>query len=115
MDNIKADAPEGRVIVGIRPEEFCVSKDPSRGFKSHISKSTYLGKYVIYFVDIKGVECPKGEDDSEDVFEISQDLGTATSLLKVGDDVSFEVYPHKINVFDVASGVSLIEGTSHEE
>ena len=115
MDNIKSDAPEGRVIVGIRPEEFCVSKDPSRGFKSHISKSTYLGKYVIYFVDIKGVKCPKGEDDSEDVFEISQDLGTATSLLKVGDDVSFEVYPHKINVFDAASGVSLIEGTSHEE
>ncbi len=115
MDNIRANVPECDVVVGIRPEEFCVSKNPSCGFKAHICKSTYLGKYIIYFVELKDVERFEGDFESEELFEISQDLGTATNLLEVGNDVTFEVYPHKINVFDATTGVSLIEGTKHEE
>lgn len=110
MNNIKESAKNGKVVVGIRPEEFCPSTTGS-GFKANIIKSTYLGKYIIYFVKFEGIDSPEGQE----TYEISQDLGTASHLLQVGQEVFFEIYPHKINVFDCESEVSLIEGSCHEE
>lgn len=105
MDNIRPDAKEGQVVVGIRPEELYATD--GEGFETSISKATYLGKYIIYFSELADVEMLEGQD----LFEISQDLGTATTLYSEGDQVRFAVHPHKINVFDPKSTESLIEGS----
>lgn len=106
MDNIKAGAANGKVTVGIRPEEFYTSDEGlESGFDAEIVKSTYLGKYVIYFVKFAGIDAP----ENQELFEISQDLGTATRLFSVGQSLKFAIYPHKVNVFDAESGTSIIE------
>jgi len=103
MDNIVATAKEGKVVVGIRPEELYPSE--SVGFLATIAEATYLGKYIIYFAHLEEVET----FGDQELFEISQDLGTSTRLYDVNDKVRFAIYPHKVNVFDLVTGNSLIE------
>lgn len=107
LDNILEDAPAGRVVVSIRPEEFYLSDDGT-GVKARIEKATYLGKYIIYFVRMEGCSLYR---DRKDV-EISQDLGTVTNVLQPGDDVWLKAYPHKVNVYLPETGVTAIRGVA---
>ncbi len=105
MDNILPEAQNGEVIVAIRPEEFYVSKDGT-GLSAKVAKSTYLGKYVTYVVEFS--DCRLMED--QEPIELSQDLGTATELLKVGDEIKLGAHSHKVNVFSVESRETCIQG-----
>ncbi len=110
MDNIREDAPDGDVIVGIRPEEFCVSED-GQGFAAEIIKATYLGKYITYVLRFEDAELMEGQEP----IELSQDLGTLTTLLREGQKVRLKAYEHKINVFDAVTTLSVIDGVKHYE
>lgn len=106
MDNIRPDAENGRVIVGIRPEEFFPSEN---AMEAKVLKSTYLGKYVTYVIELP--QCTVSEHQSEPI-ELSQDLGTATHLYRPGDTIRLGAHAHKVNVFSEKTLQTLIEGVT---
>lgn len=105
LDNIKRDAGNGSVLVGIRPEELY---EAAHGIKVTIRQATYLGRYVNFELEPDGVQPVDGKER----LTFAQDMGTASRLHRVGDTLTLAVYAHKINVFDAESGTSLMEGVN---
>lgn len=104
MNNISESVTdEQEVIVGIRPEEFSISK--SEGLDCKIKTNTFLGRYNNYFLDFK-------EDmlvPNQASIEYSQDLGHAEKMYHTGDCIKLLPNDKKINVFDKDSHISLIK------
>ncbi|NLU30996.1 MAG: ABC transporter ATP-binding protein [Clostridiaceae bacterium] len=105
MDNILPSASNGRVIVGIRPEEFCIAE---KGMTAKVRKATYLGKYITYVLDFE--DCSMMED--QESIEFSQHLGNAASLHRVGDTIKLAAYAQRINVFSPETKESIIRGVA---
>jgi len=101
---VRSDAPSGKTVTGVRPEEFSLSSAP-HGLAARVVKSTFLGRYVNY-------ELAFGDASllpDQAAIEFSQDIGTARTLYQPGDVIHLEVNPEKINVFTEA-GESLMSG-----
>lgn len=107
INTIVTNAPNQDVIVGIRPEE-CAINENGIGIAAKIVERTYLGKYVIYFVELDGIN----QFEDAKVFEISQDVGTAETVYEVGTNIHFTIYSNKVNVFDQKESESLIQGVT---
>lgn len=107
INTIVTNAPNQDVIVGIRPEE-CAINENGIGIAAKIVERTYLGKYIIYFVELDGIN----QFEDAKVFEISQDVGTAETVYEVGTNIHFTIYSNKVNVFDQKEGESLIQGVT---
>lgn len=105
MDNIQPSAPNGRVIVGIRPEEFYVA---DQGMTARIKKSTYLGKYITYVLEFE--DCSIMEN--QEPIEFSQHLGNVASLHRVGDTLKLAAHTHMVNVFSLETKESIIKGVT---
>ena len=101
---VRANAPEGRTVTGVRPEEFSLSGSGT-GLAARVIKTTFLGRYVSYELAFDGVEMQANQA----AIEFSQDIGTAKKLYSPGETVHLEVNPEKINVFTEA-GDSLMQG-----
>ena len=111
MDNILPEAENGTVVVGIRPEEFCLTQQ-GQGIPAKVVKATYLGKYITYVLELQGCEFPQWQTEP---IELSQDLGTVTHLLKPGELVTVGAYSHKVNVFSPETSQTLIQGVKQYE
>ena len=101
---VRADAPAGRTVTGVRPEEFFLSTQ-NAGLTAEVIKTTFLGRYVNYELVFCGAELKADQA----AIEFSQDIGTAKKLYTPGDTIHLEVNPEKINVFTEA-GDSLMQG-----
>lgn len=104
---LREDVKDQQVVVGIRPEEVQINLK-GEGIPATIVERTYLGKYVIYFVELEDVNQP----GDPKLFEISQDVGIAEMLYEVGQNIHFTIYSHKINVFNIKTTESLIAGVT---
>ena len=102
--HLRADAPAGKTVTGVRPEEFALSATDS-GLAATVVKTTFLGRYVNYELAFGAARLQPGQA----AIEFSQDIGTAKRLYKPGDTMRLVVNPEKINVFTEA-GESLMQG-----
>ena len=101
---VRSDAAQGKVVVGVRPEEFCLSAN-GRGLEAKVVKTTFLGRYVNYEVAFENAALRPDQA----AIEFSQDIGTATKLYQPGETLRLEVNPAKINVF-TTDGASVMQG-----
>ena len=101
---VRSDVAQGNVVVGVRPEEFCLSAN-GRGLEAKVVKTTFLGRYVNYEVAFENAALRPDQA----AIEFSQDIGTATKLYQPGEMLRLEVNPAKINVF-ATDGVSIMQG-----
>jgi iron(III) transport system ATP-binding protein len=101
---VRRDAPAGRTVTGVRPEEFALSESAT-GLAATVVKTTFLGRYVNYELAFSGVELLANQAS----IEFSQDIGTARKLYSPGDTIHLTVNPEKINVFTEA-GESVMQG-----
>jgi len=101
---LRADAPSGTCITGVRPEEFALC-GPGQGLAADVVKTTFLGRYVNYELMFRDAVLQADQPS----IEFSQDIGTAKKLYSPGDVVHLAVNPEKINVFTTA-GDSLMAG-----
>jgi iron(III) transport system ATP-binding protein len=102
MDNILPGLAEGNVTVAVRPEEFIISENSGINFA--VAGKTFLGRYVTYdlvFTDEGGTEVKA---------QFSQDVGQADRIYDPGDTIRLLPNVRKINLFDVDTETSLIEG-----
>ena len=104
--HVRADAREGRVVAGVRPEEFHLS-DSGTGLPARIVKTTFLGRYVNY--ELAFADASLRPDQA--AIEFSQDVGTAKKVFEPGETIHLEVNPEKINVF-AEDGTSLMRGVA---
>ncbi len=104
MDNIRPDAPNGAVVVGVRPEEFVLTE--KEGLSATVRKATFLGRYMNYVLKFENSSVV---DTGEDV-EFSQDMGSNPKVLGEGDSIRMLLNTDKINVFSAGDKVSLIAG-----
>ena len=101
---VRADAPAGSVVTGVRPEEFALATNGS-GLAARVVKTTFLGRYVNYELEFEAAELLPEQPS----IEFSQDIGTAKKVFSPGETLHLEVNPEKINVFtDI--GDSLMRG-----
>ena len=105
-DHVRPDAREGRVVAGVRPEEFHLS-DSATGLAARIVKTTFLGRYVNY--ELAFADASLLPDQA--AIEFSQDIGTAKKVFEPGETIHLEVNPEKINVF-AEDGASLMRGVA---
>jgi iron(III) transport system ATP-binding protein len=101
---VRADAPAGSVVTGVRPEEFALATNGS-GLAARVVKTTFLGRYVNYELEFEAAELLPEQPS----IEFSQDIGTAKKVFSPGETLHLEVNPEKINVFTDA-GDSLMRG-----
>lgn len=91
------------IIIAIRPEEFLLSKE---GIKVKVKTSTFLGKYNNYeIISEKDEVVP-----DMPALEFSQDIGHASKIYQVLDEIILKPNSEKINVFTEDGSKSLIKG-----
>lgn len=104
MDNLCDKIKDGQeIIIAVRPEEFSIAEE---GIKVKIKTSTFLGKYNNYEIIV-------GEDEivpNMPVLEFSQDIGHATVIYNIGDEITLKPNAKKINIFTADGEQSLIKG-----
>lgn len=92
-----------RVVVSIRPEEFRAGET---GLDAEIVHSTFLGKYMQYFLTIDDAMVLPDQPS----LEFSQDLGYELMHYRDGDHLKLMPNAEKINVFTEDGAMSLIRG-----
>ena len=98
-DNIDpALAAPGKVTLSVRPEELLFAKD-GQGIRARIDDSVFLGSNTHYFVTLETGE-------KAEIIQESQ----IDSILPPGSDIYLTVNAVKYNIFDAASGKSLMKG-----
>ena len=102
LDNLNPNLPEGPVTVAVRPEEFNLCE--SGGINFTIESKTFLGKYASYNLIYKD------RDNTDARAQYSQDVGQAEKIYNPGDSIRLIPNFKKINLFDPATEVSLING-----
>ena len=103
-DHVRADAPEGKTLTGVRPEEFIIAEGGS-GLSAHIVKATFLGCRVNYELVFDDLILPPNQTS----ILFSMDIGMAKKHYNKGDSLLLQVNPDKINVF-TEQGDSLMRG-----
>lgn len=95
MRNLVSNAPNGKVLVAVRPEEFIINDE--KGILATVQSSVFLGAATHYFLKLQdgtAVEAIQNSDVSE--------------IIPNGKIVRLAVKPHKINVFTEDGNSSLI-------
>ena len=87
----------GKVNVSVRPEDFDIREAGEAGIPATVTSSVFLGMAQHYFMAL--------EDGREAEVVVPSDL---SAILPNGSVVSLLVKPDKINVFDAATGKTLI-------
>lgn len=95
MNNLVSNAPDGKVLAAVRPEEFIINED--KGMLATVKSSVFLGTATHYFLKLQdGAEVEAIQNS--DVWEI----------IPNGKTVRLGVKPQKINVFTEDGSSSLI-------
>ena len=96
MDNLDCET-DCSVVLSIRPEDFQMSKDTTRGIKSTISDNIFLGLNTHFHVELPN------KQTIEIIHESVMD-----SSFKTGDTVYLNIKTEKINVFTKDGNRNLI-------
>ena len=102
LDTLMSDAPEGEVVVSVRPEEFLLSSSAStqqEGIPARIDDSVFLGLNTHYFVTLQ----------TNEKIEIIQE-SQIDSIIPNGAEIRLNLNREKINIFSAQSGQSLMTG-----
>lgn len=109
MDNLLDTVNNGdEIIISVRPEEFRISKV---GIMAKIKKSTFLGKYTNYEIEVNKEEIIENNSG----IEFSQDIGQSEKIYLTGETIILEPNKDKINVFTNDGNFSLIKGVKSYE
>ncbi len=80
----------GKVQIGVRPENFVVQEQDQEGIKGLIKLVTFLGQFVQYQVQL--------EDGQE--IKLTQNITTVDSFMEIGSTITMQIQIHAVNVFD---------------
>ena len=100
---------EGAAVAGARPEDFCIvprSEAGGRGLKARVLKKIFLGRYINYQISVE--DCSPLEN--QEAIELSQDVSNAAHEFNEGDGMDVTLRAERLNIYDAATGASLIEG-----
>lgn len=104
MDNIKDDyLNDQKVMVSIRPEEFEITNDQTKGFVAVVEDSMFLGlntHYQVKFADNKTAE-------------IVQE-SRIDSIIAPNTEIHMTVKKEKINVFNEDGSKNILKGVNNE-
>ena len=92
------EGTEGAVHVSVRPEDFIIRPAGEPGILARVESSVFLGMSLHYFVKLT-------DSGKEAEIVVPSDL---TEILPDGADISLQVIPEKINLFDMETGATLI-------
>ena len=99
VDGVKSVDKGAELLVYVRPEEFIFTTE-DKGMKGVVTIKRFLGKYINYHIDF-GVGEP---------MEVTADTSSAERIYEPGETVHVTVNTRRVNLFDKASGVTLLEG-----
>ena len=109
MNHLNSEVQDGRTVVAaVRPEEFAPA---SEGLRCRVVSRTFLGRYSICFLEFDEALCVPGQSS----FEFSQDLGHAERLFNVGDTLTLQLNPQKINIFTQDMSMNLVKGAVNDD
>jgi iron(III) transport system ATP-binding protein len=97
MENLVPDAPQ-KVHVAVRPEDFEIRSADQPGIRATVISSVFLGMSLHYFVTLA--------NGQEAEVVVTQNL---KKIIPDGTEISLQVMEDKINVFDAATGNTLID------
>ena len=95
--NTLTDEANGKVKVAVRPEEFLICEKDEPGLPATVNASVFLGMAMHYFMQLK--------NGQELEVVVPSDL---SEIIPDGTEVSLQVMPEKINVFDSIYQTTLI-------
>ncbi|MBQ3373313.1 MAG: ABC transporter ATP-binding protein [Oscillospiraceae bacterium] len=96
MDNLMPNCPE-KVHVAVRPEDFVIFPADQPGIRARVDSSVFLGMSLHYFVTLS--------NGQEAEVVVTNDL---KRIIPDGTDISLQVLPDKINVFDASTRTTMI-------
>jgi len=99
VEGVKPVACGSEILVYVRPEEF-VFADAEHGMEAKVLIKRFLGKYIQYVVD-----CGIGTN-----VEVTADTSSAERIHEAGETIHLGVNVRRINLFDKATEVTLLEG-----
>ena len=98
LEPLKDEAADGvKALCAVRPEEFIIHQDGTKGIPAVIKSSVFLGTATHYFMELKNGQEIEAIEDGE-LWEILPD----------GSEVTLTVKPSKINLFDEKGDTSYI-------
>ena len=97
VDNLVPNAPK-KVHVAVRPEDFEIKTADQPGIRATVNSSVFLGMSLHYFVSLA--------NGQEAEVVVTQNL---KQIIPDGAEISLQVLEDKINVFDAATGNTLID------
>ena len=98
LEPLKDEATDGvKALCAVRPEEFIIHQDGTKGIPAVIKSSVFLGTATHYFMELKNGQEIEAIEDGE-LWEILPD----------GSEVTLTVKPSKINLFDEKGDTSYI-------
>ncbi len=106
LDTLQPDAPDGEVVVSVRPEEFLLSKGPAgpdQGISATINDSVFLGLNTHYSVTLE-------TDERIEIIQESQ----IDSIIPKGEKILLDLNREKINIFAADDGRSLMTGIANQ-
>ncbi len=104
IDNVKeADLKEQKVLVSIRPEEFEIADDKSKGFIALVEDSIFLGLNTHYQVKFSN-------DKAAEIVQESR----IDSIIAPGTEVHLSIKIEKINVFTEDGSRNILTGVQND-
>ena len=98
LEPLRSEAKDGtKALCAIRPEEFLIHTDGTKGIEATIKSSVFLGTATHYFMELKNGQEIETIQDSE-----------AWEILPDGQKVTLTVKTSKINLFDENGDVAYI-------
>ena len=91
------DGVNGKVHVAVRPEEFIIHTDGTPGISATVNSSVFLGMTQHYFMTLKNGREIEVVENSD-----------LTDIIPDGSDVTLEIMPLKVNIFDAETRATLI-------
>lgn len=82
------------------------SEAGGRGLKARVLKKIFLGRYINYQISVE--DCSPLEN--QEAIELSQDVSNAAHEFNEGDGMDVTLRAERLNIYDAATGASLIEG-----
>lgn len=89
---------DGNVKISVRPEHVLLDKAKEDEIQGTITLATFLGDFMNYEIELENGQ----------VIEINEYTDHLDTIRKVGDIVSLNLMPNRINIFDAATEQSLM-------
>jgi iron(III) transport system ATP-binding protein len=100
-----------KVCVSVRPEELDIATDAGEGFKARIHHRTFLGKYILYQIEVPA----DLSHEAETIIESSQDISNVDRIYEPGDNIILTINKNRVNIFNEDGSKSLMKRNANDE